>query len=156
MVIISNSSQQQSAWASVLWFNMLSQDPKVISHCYWPTCCAFAFKFPCNTITGQTKLIVYIWCAYVCFSQDVMFFANTPAATWPQFGEMLSWQFLSATKRGLDDTQLEMIANKLFGKFFHRLLLHSAHCWQHLLSCTVKMYLDFANFTFIDSSTRLT
>uniref|UniRef100_A0A3Q2VNS5 Signal transducer and activator of transcription n=1 Tax=Haplochromis burtoni TaxID=8153 RepID=A0A3Q2VNS5_HAPBU len=67
--------QQQSAWASVLWFNMLSQDPK-----------------------------------------DVMFFANTPAATWPQFGEMLSWQFLSATKRGLDDTQLEMIANKLFGK----------------------------------------
>ncbi|XP_004544962.2 signal transducer and activator of transcription 2 isoform X2 [Maylandia zebra] len=75
VVIISNSSQQQSAWASVLWFNMLSQDPK-----------------------------------------DVMFFANTPAATWPQFGEMLSWQFLSATKRGLDDTQLEMIANKLFGK----------------------------------------
>uniref|UniRef100_A0A669CYD4 Signal transducer and activator of transcription n=1 Tax=Oreochromis niloticus TaxID=8128 RepID=A0A669CYD4_ORENI len=79
VVIISNSSQQQSAWASVLWFNMLSQDPK-----------------------------------------DVMFFANTPAATWPQFGEMLSWQFLSATKRGLDGTQLEMIANKLFGKFFHR------------------------------------
>uniref|UniRef100_A0A669BST9 Signal transducer and activator of transcription n=1 Tax=Oreochromis niloticus TaxID=8128 RepID=A0A669BST9_ORENI len=75
VVIISNSSQQQSAWASVLWFNMLSQDPK-----------------------------------------DVMFFANTPAATWPQFGEMLSWQFLSATKRGLDGTQLEMIANKLFGK----------------------------------------
>uniref|UniRef100_A0A3P8UYP4 Signal transducer and activator of transcription n=1 Tax=Cynoglossus semilaevis TaxID=244447 RepID=A0A3P8UYP4_CYNSE len=29
VVIISNSSQQQSAWASVLWFNMLSQDPKV-------------------------------------------------------------------------------------------------------------------------------
>uniref|UniRef100_A0A3Q4HEP4 Signal transducer and activator of transcription n=1 Tax=Neolamprologus brichardi TaxID=32507 RepID=A0A3Q4HEP4_NEOBR len=75
VVIISNSSQQQSAWASVLWFNMLSQDAK-----------------------------------------DVMFFVNTPAATWPQFGEMLSWQFLSATKRGLDDTQLEMIANKLFGK----------------------------------------
>uniref|UniRef100_A0A3Q0QWW1 Signal transducer and activator of transcription n=1 Tax=Amphilophus citrinellus TaxID=61819 RepID=A0A3Q0QWW1_AMPCI len=75
VVIISNSSQQQSAWGSVLWFNMISQDPK-----------------------------------------DVMFFANTPAATWPQFGEMLSWQFLSATKRGLDDTQLEMIANKLFGK----------------------------------------
>lgn len=75
VVIISNSSQQQSAWGSILWFNMISQDPK-----------------------------------------DVMFFANTPAATWPQFGEMLSWQFLSATKRGLDDTQLEMIANKLFGK----------------------------------------
>ncbi|XP_017271454.1 signal transducer and activator of transcription 2 [Kryptolebias marmoratus] len=75
VVIISNSSQQQSAWASILWFNMLSLDPK-----------------------------------------DVMFFANAPAAPWPQFGEMLSWQFLSATKRGLDDARLEMIALKLFGK----------------------------------------
>ncbi|XP_061688726.1 signal transducer and activator of transcription 2 isoform X2 [Syngnathoides biaculeatus] len=75
VVIISNSSQQQSAWASVLWFNMLRQDTK-----------------------------------------DVMFFANGPVATWPQFGEMLSWQFLSATKRGLDDAQLEMIAHRLFGK----------------------------------------
>ncbi|TKS71629.1 Signal transducer and activator of transcription 3 [Collichthys lucidus] len=75
VIIISNSSQQQSAWASVLWFNMISQDTK-----------------------------------------DVMFFANCPAATWPQFGEMLSWQFLSATKRGLNDAQLEMIAHRLFGK----------------------------------------
>ncbi|XP_038552612.1 signal transducer and activator of transcription 2 isoform X2 [Micropterus salmoides] len=74
VVIISNSSQQQSAWASVLWFNMLSQDTK-----------------------------------------DVMFFANSPAAPWPQFGEMLSWQFLSATKRGLNDAQLDMIAHRLFG-----------------------------------------
>uniref|UniRef100_A0A671TGC1 Signal transducer and activator of transcription n=1 Tax=Sparus aurata TaxID=8175 RepID=A0A671TGC1_SPAAU len=75
VVIISNSSQQQSAWASVLWFNMISQDTK-----------------------------------------DVLFFANSPAAAWPQFGEMLSWQFLSATKRGLNDAQLEMIAHRLFGK----------------------------------------
>lgn len=75
VVIISNSSQQLSAWASVLWFNMLSQDTK-----------------------------------------DVMFFANAPAAPWPQFGEMLSWQFQSATKRGLNDAQLEMIAHRLFGK----------------------------------------
>uniref|UniRef100_A0AAQ5XFG9 Signal transducer and activator of transcription n=1 Tax=Amphiprion ocellaris TaxID=80972 RepID=A0AAQ5XFG9_AMPOC len=75
VVIISNSSQQQSAWASVLWFNMLSQDPK-----------------------------------------DVVFFASSPAAPWPQFGEMLSWQFLSATKLGLNPDQLEMIAHRLFGK----------------------------------------
>ncbi|XP_040889428.1 signal transducer and activator of transcription 2 [Toxotes jaculatrix] len=75
VVIISNSSQQQSAWASILWFNMLSQDTK-----------------------------------------DVMFFANCPAATWPQFGEMLSWQFFAATKRGLNDAQLEMIATRLFGQ----------------------------------------
>ncbi|XP_051933000.1 signal transducer and activator of transcription 2 isoform X2 [Hippocampus zosterae] len=75
VVIISNSSQQQSAWASVLWFNMLSKNTK-----------------------------------------DMMFFAQTPAATWPQFGEMLSWQFLSATQLGLNDAQLEMIAHRLFGK----------------------------------------
>ncbi|KAM6928108.1 signal transducer and activator of transcription 2 [Xenentodon cancila] len=75
VVIISNSSQQQSAWASILWFNLLSQDPK-----------------------------------------DVMFFANTPAAPWPQFAEMLSWQFLSATKHGLNDAQLEMIGQRLFGR----------------------------------------
>ncbi|KAK2862222.1 hypothetical protein Q5P01_001755 [Channa striata] len=75
VVIISNSSQQQSAWASVLWFSMLSQDTK-----------------------------------------DVTFFANCPAAAWPQFAEMLSWQFLFATKRGLNDDQLEMIAHRLFGK----------------------------------------
>nr|AFQ98274.1 signal transducers and activators of transcription 2 [Tetraodon nigroviridis] len=74
VVIISNSSQQQSAWASILWFNMISQDTK-----------------------------------------DVMFFANCPAATWPQFGEMLSWQFLAAADRGLAEEQLEMIARKLFG-----------------------------------------
>lgn len=45
-----------------------------------------------------------------------MFFANCPAATWPQFGEMLSWQFLAAANRGLAEEQLEMIARKLFGK----------------------------------------
>uniref|UniRef100_A0A671RYZ6 Signal transducer and activator of transcription n=1 Tax=Sinocyclocheilus anshuiensis TaxID=1608454 RepID=A0A671RYZ6_9TELE len=75
VVVVSNSSQQQSAWASVLWFNMLCSDPK-----------------------------------------NVKFFETSPAATWPQFGEMLSWQFLSCGKRGLDSDQLETLAIKLFGK----------------------------------------
>lgn len=75
VVVISNSSQQQSAWASVLWFNMLCSDPK-----------------------------------------NVTFFESSPVATWPQFGEMLSWQFLSCGKRGLDSDQLETLAFKLFGK----------------------------------------
>uniref|UniRef100_A0A8C6LJM3 Signal transducer and activator of transcription 2 n=1 Tax=Nothobranchius furzeri TaxID=105023 RepID=A0A8C6LJM3_NOTFU len=88
VVIISNSSQQQSAWASVLWFNMLSQDPKV----------------------------------------SLPFFANVPAAPWPQFADMLSWQFLSATKRGLDDAQLGMIAHKLFGKFFRTFNISFIFC----------------------------
>ncbi|XP_067101460.1 signal transducer and activator of transcription 2 isoform X1 [Osmerus mordax] len=75
VVIISNSSQQQSAWASVLWFNMLSESLK-----------------------------------------NVLFFASCPVAPWSKFGEMLSWQFLSATKRGLNSSQLDMLAQKLFGK----------------------------------------
>ncbi|XP_051567605.1 signal transducer and activator of transcription 1-alpha/beta-like isoform X1 [Myxocyprinus asiaticus] len=75
VVVISNSSQQQSAWASVLWFNMLCSDLK-----------------------------------------KVKFFESSPVASWSQFGEMLSWQFLSCGKRGLDNDQLETLAIKLFGK----------------------------------------
>ncbi|KAJ8387241.1 hypothetical protein AAFF_G00158640 [Aldrovandia affinis] len=75
VVIISNESQQQNAWASVLWFNMLCSDTK-----------------------------------------DVGFFGSSPVATWPQLAQVLNWQFLSTTKRGLNDDQLNMIAQKLFGK----------------------------------------
>uniref|UniRef100_A0A4W4F1P3 Signal transducer and activator of transcription n=1 Tax=Electrophorus electricus TaxID=8005 RepID=A0A4W4F1P3_ELEEL len=75
VVVISNSSQQQSAWASVLWFNMLRAD-----------------------------------------SKNLLFFASSPTASWSQFGEMLSWQFLSCGKRGLNSDQLDTIAQKLFGK----------------------------------------
>ncbi|XP_030634567.1 signal transducer and activator of transcription 2 [Chanos chanos] len=75
VVVISNSSQQQSAWAAVLWFNTLCLDPK-----------------------------------------NVLFFASSPVAPWSQFGAMLSWQFLSCAKRGLEAEQLHMIAQKLFGK----------------------------------------
>ncbi|XP_073726429.1 signal transducer and activator of transcription 2 [Misgurnus anguillicaudatus] len=74
VVVISNSSQQQSAYASVLWFNTL------------------------------------------CSDLNVTFFESCPVATWPQFGEMLSWQFLSCGKRGLNSDQLETLAIKLFGK----------------------------------------
>ncbi|KAK1795723.1 hypothetical protein P4O66_001206 [Electrophorus voltai] len=75
VVVISNSSQQQSAWASVLWFNMLRAD-----------------------------------------SKNLLFFASSPTASWSQFGEMLSWQFLSCGKRGLNSDQLDTLAQKLFGK----------------------------------------
>ncbi|XP_053492351.1 signal transducer and activator of transcription 2 isoform X2 [Ictalurus furcatus] len=75
VVVISNSSQQQSAWASVLWFIMLSTDPK-----------------------------------------NLVFFASSPVATWSQLGQMLSWQFQSCAKRGLDADQLDTLALKLFGK----------------------------------------
>uniref|UniRef100_A0AAR2LIM5 Signal transducer and activator of transcription n=1 Tax=Pygocentrus nattereri TaxID=42514 RepID=A0AAR2LIM5_PYGNA len=74
VIVISNSSQQQSAWASVLWFNTLCTDPK-----------------------------------------NLMFFASSPVASWSQLGQMLNWQFLSCGKRGLEQDQLETLAQKLFG-----------------------------------------
>ncbi|XP_062854029.1 signal transducer and activator of transcription 2 [Trichomycterus rosablanca] len=75
VIVISNSSQQQSAWASILWFNMLCTDPK-----------------------------------------NLVFFASSPVASWSQLGQMLSWQFISCAKRGLDEDQLETLAQKLFGR----------------------------------------
>ncbi|MFT7801041.1 signal transducer and activator of transcription 1-alpha/beta-like isoform X1 [Arapaima gigas] len=75
VVVISGSGQLQSAWASILWFNMLCTDPT-----------------------------------------NIGFFASPPAATWPQLAEMLSWQFLSITDKGLNCDQLNMIAQKLFGQ----------------------------------------
>ncbi|XP_074791149.1 signal transducer and activator of transcription 2 isoform X1 [Natator depressus] len=74
VVIISSNNQFSSAWASVLWFNMLSPDPK-----------------------------------------NQLFFSAPPAASWAQLAEVLSWQFSVATKRGLDEDQLHMLAEKLFG-----------------------------------------
>lgn len=107
VVIISNSSQQQSAWASILWFNMISVDTKARDGHRKPFRIFFSQLLLTTTAYVLTRL---------CFSQDIRFFANCPVAFWPQFGEMLSWQFLSATKRGLDDSQLEMIAQRIFGK----------------------------------------
>ncbi|XP_054832914.1 signal transducer and activator of transcription 2 isoform X2 [Eublepharis macularius] len=74
VVIFSNVNQASSAWASILWFNMLGADPK-----------------------------------------NQLFFSNPTAATWAKLSEVLSWQFLDATKRGLDAEQLKMLGKKLCG-----------------------------------------
>ncbi|NXI40471.1 STAT1 protein, partial [Galbula dea] len=74
IVVISNVSQLPSGWASILWFNMLSTDPKNLS-----------------------------------------FFLNPPFAKWSQLSEVLSWQFSSVTKRGLNADQLSMLGEKLLG-----------------------------------------
>uniref|UniRef100_A0AAY4EEE6 Signal transducer and activator of transcription n=1 Tax=Denticeps clupeoides TaxID=299321 RepID=A0AAY4EEE6_9TELE len=75
IVVISALTQLPSAWASVLWYNMLSHEPKNLS-----------------------------------------FFLNLPTATWGQLSEVLSWQFSSITKRGLNSDQLSMLADKLMGR----------------------------------------
>ncbi|CAL8288530.1 unnamed protein product [Lota lota] len=74
VVVISNVSQLPSGWASILWYNMLTTEPK-----------------------------------------NLRFFLSPPSATWAQLSEVLSWQFSSVTKRGLNQEQLNMLADKLLG-----------------------------------------
>ena len=47
--------------------------------------------------------------------QNLKFFLTPPQATWSQLSEVLSWQFSSVTKRGLNQEQLNMLADKLLG-----------------------------------------
>ncbi|XP_018094530.1 signal transducer and activator of transcription 1-alpha/beta isoform X3 [Xenopus laevis] len=54
-----------------------------------------------NMLTSETK--------------NVSFFLNPPAARWPLLSDVLSWQFSSATKRGLNADQLSMLGEKLLG-----------------------------------------
>ncbi|XP_076002907.1 signal transducer and activator of transcription 1a isoform X2 [Genypterus blacodes] len=74
VVVISNVCQLPSGWASILWYNMLTAEPK-----------------------------------------NLKFFLSPPAAKWSQLSEILSWQFSSVTKRGLNQEQLNMLADKLLG-----------------------------------------
>lgn len=74
VVVISNVCQLPSGWASILWYNMLTTEPK-----------------------------------------NLKFFLSPPAAKWSQLSEVLSWQFSSVTKRGLNNEQLNMLGDKLLG-----------------------------------------
>nr|XP_033800886.1 signal transducer and activator of transcription 1-alpha/beta isoform X2 [Geotrypetes seraphini]XP_033800887.1 signal transducer and activator of transcription 1-alpha/beta isoform X2 [Geotrypetes seraphini]XP_033800888.1 signal transducer and activator of transcription 1-alpha/beta isoform X2 [Geotrypetes seraphini] len=74
IVVISNVSQLPSGWASILWYNMLTNEPKNLS-----------------------------------------FFLNPPVAKWSLIADVLSWQFSSVTKRGLNADQLRMLGEKLLG-----------------------------------------
>lgn len=47
--------------------------------------------------------------------QNLSFFLNPPCARWAQLSEVLSWQFSSVTKRGLNGDQLAMLGEKLLG-----------------------------------------
>ncbi|XP_058478352.1 signal transducer and activator of transcription 1a isoform X2 [Solea solea] len=74
VVVISNVCQLPSGWASILWYNMLTTEPK-----------------------------------------NLKFFLSPPPAKWSQLSEVLSWQFSSVTQRGLNQEQLNMLADKLLG-----------------------------------------
>uniref|UniRef100_A0A2K6MMD2 Signal transducer and activator of transcription n=3 Tax=Colobinae TaxID=9569 RepID=A0A2K6MMD2_RHIBE len=47
--------------------------------------------------------------------RNLSFFLNPPCARWAQLSEVLSWQFSSVTKRGLNVDQLNMLGEKLLG-----------------------------------------
>nr|AAP92592.1 Ab2-131 [Rattus norvegicus] len=47
--------------------------------------------------------------------RNLSFFLNPPCAWWSQLSEVLSWQFSSVTKRGLNADQLSMLGEKLLG-----------------------------------------
>uniref|UniRef100_A0A3Q3J732 Signal transducer and activator of transcription n=1 Tax=Monopterus albus TaxID=43700 RepID=A0A3Q3J732_MONAL len=47
--------------------------------------------------------------------KNLKFFLSPPPAKWSQLSEVLSWQFSSVTKRGLNQEQLNMLADKLLG-----------------------------------------
>lgn len=47
--------------------------------------------------------------------ENLSFFLNPPCARWSQLSEVLSWQFSSVTKRGLNGDQLSMLGEKLLG-----------------------------------------
>uniref|UniRef100_A0AAR2JY38 Signal transducer and activator of transcription n=1 Tax=Pygocentrus nattereri TaxID=42514 RepID=A0AAR2JY38_PYGNA len=74
IVVISNVSQLPCGWASIMWYNMLTSEPKNLS-----------------------------------------FFVSPPSVSWGQLSEVLSWQFSSITKRGLNSEQLSMLGHKLLG-----------------------------------------
>ncbi|KAJ8284400.1 hypothetical protein COCON_G00032500 [Conger conger] len=74
VVVISNICQMPNAWASILWYNMLTNHPK-----------------------------------------NINFFTKPPVGTWDQVAEVLTWQFSSTTKRGLNLEQLTTLAERLLG-----------------------------------------
>uniref|UniRef100_A0A8C9TZP6 Signal transducer and activator of transcription n=1 Tax=Scleropages formosus TaxID=113540 RepID=A0A8C9TZP6_SCLFO len=46
-------------------------------------------------------------------TKNLSFFLNPPPVCWSQLSEVLSWQFSSITKRGLNSEQLSMLGDKL-------------------------------------------
>lgn len=49
------------------------------------------------------------------YLQNQQFFSSPPKAPWTLLGPALSWQFSSYVGRGLDQDQLSMLKDKLFG-----------------------------------------
>lgn len=74
--------------------------------------------------------------------QNLKFFLSPPPAKWSQLSEVLSWQFSSVTKRGLNQEQLNMLADKLLGQKAAK-TTHSFPCWSKFTSYTWRSFTFF-------------
>lgn len=131
VVVISNICQMPNAWASILWYNMLTNNPKVgpgaegtpgraAVQTLGPDCCCRQGEERCGLATGLGQdlalfLSHILLRAVFSLAQNVNFFTKPPIGTWDQVAEVLSWQFSSTTKRGLSIEQLTTLAEKLLG-----------------------------------------
>ncbi|KAF3826118.1 hypothetical protein GH733_006232 [Mirounga leonina] len=118
VVIISNMNQVSIAWASVLWFNLLSSNPQVGGGANSEGRSGGVWKL------GMRALLLSHSALFLPL-QNQQFFSSPPKAPWSLLGPALSWQFSSYVGRGLDPDQLSMLRNKLFGTdlLFSRLSL---------------------------------
>lgn len=117
MVIISNMNQLSIAWASVLWFNMLSPTPQVGMRRMHEEQGGGEAWWEGLLLSQRASLFP---------PQDPRFFCHAPKAPWSLLGPVLSWQFSSYVGRGLSSEQLGMLKNKLFGTVFSALSLSLA------------------------------
>lgn len=67
----------------------------------------------CQLPSGWASILWYNM--LITEPKNLKFFLSPPAAKWSQLSEVLSWQFSSVTKRGLNNEQLNMLADKLLG-----------------------------------------
>ncbi|XP_048217684.1 signal transducer and activator of transcription 2 isoform X2 [Perognathus longimembris pacificus] len=56
-----------------------------------------------------------LWYNLLCPNQNQQFFSSPPQAPWSLLGPALSWQFSSYIGQGLNDDQLSMLKDKLYG-----------------------------------------
>ncbi|XP_072542335.1 signal transducer and activator of transcription 4 [Salminus brasiliensis] len=57
-----------------------------------------------------------LWYNMLCTDcQNLSFFLNPPLVKWGELAKVLSWQFSSVTKRGLNADQLSVLADRLLG-----------------------------------------
>lgn len=127
VVVISNICQMPNAWASILWYNMLTNHPKVSIKQHCPL---FFFSSVGQMMKEWMHMLPEIRSLYC---QNVNFFTKPPVGTWDQVAEVLSWQFSSTTKRGLTIEQLTTLAEKLLGMlgcvFMSEILCPNRSCW---------------------------